>query len=65
MEMAESKVTTVVVPLNGTNYPTWRVQCKMVLMKDELWEFVTEKEVAPENTTTNKYAKFIARKNRA
>ena len=63
--MAESKVTTVVVPLNGTNYPTWKVQCKMALMKDGLWEIVTEKEVAPEDTTTNEYTKFIARRNRA
>ena len=62
--MAESKVTTV-VPLNGTNYPTWKVQCKMALMKDGLWEIVTEKEVAPEDTTTNEYTKFIARRNRA
>ena len=61
--MAESKVTTV-VSLNGKNYPTWKVQCKMALMKDGLWEIVTKKEVAPEKTNTNKYTKFIARKDR-
>ena len=37
----------------------------MALMKDGLREIVTEKEVAPENTTTNEYAKFTGRKNRA
>ena len=33
--MAESKSVTV-VPLNGSNYETWKVQCRMVLVKDGL-----------------------------
>ena len=42
------------------------MQCKMALMKDGLWRlYITEKEVAPENTTANEYTKFIARRNRA
>ena len=42
--MAESK-TVAVVPLNSSNYSTWRVQCKMVLMKDGLWSLVSGKEI--------------------
>ena len=37
--MAEIK--TALVPLTGKNYPTWKVQCKMVLMKDSLWGIVS------------------------
>ena len=45
--MAESKIATAVVPLNGTNYPTWKIQFRMVLMKEDLWKIATEEEVAP------------------
>ena len=38
--MAELK--TAIVPLNGKNYPTWKLQCKMALMKDSLWGIVNE-----------------------
>ena len=34
--MAETR-TVSIVPLNGKNYPTWKVQCRMVLIKDGLW----------------------------
>ena len=37
--MAEDK-TVSIVPLNGLNYPTWNVQCRMALMKDGLWTIV-------------------------
>ena len=40
--MAELK--TAVIPLTGKNYPTWKVQCKMALMKDSLWGIVTGSE---------------------
>ena len=30
--MAESKIVAV-VPLNSTNYSTWKIQCKMGLIK--------------------------------
>ena len=62
--MAESKVTTI-TPLNGTNYPTWKVQCKMALMKEGLWQIVTEDEVAPRNEASNEYAKFKTKSDRA
>ena len=41
--VAESK-TVAIVPLN---YSTWRVQCKMALMKDGLWSLVSGMEIAP------------------
>ena len=41
--MAESR-TVAIVPLNGSNFPTWKVQCQMALMKD----IVNGRETAPE-----------------
>ena len=35
------------VPLNVKNYPTWKVQCKMALMKDGLWAIANGTEIAP------------------
>ena len=34
--MAESKTTVTIVPLSGKNYPTWKVQCRMALMRENL-----------------------------
>ncbi len=45
-EMAESRSTVAVVPLNGANYATWRVQCQMSLMKEGLWRIVEGTEAA-------------------
>ena len=44
--MAESK-TVAVVPLNSSNYSTWKIQCKMALIKDGLWGIVNGTETAP------------------
>ena len=44
--MAEYK-TSAVVPLNGSNYPTWKIQCRMNLMKEGLWKIVTGEETNP------------------
>ena len=52
-----------VIPLNGTNYPTWKVQCKMALMKDGLWGIVSGTETAPEGGDGR--AKFQSRHDRA
>ena len=38
-KMAESRMVFV-VPLNGSNYATWKVQCKMALIKEGLWKIV-------------------------
>ena len=56
--MAESKIAIVL--LTGANYPTWKIQCKMSLIKDGLWG----SEAAPAETD-GAYSKYISRKNRA
>ncbi len=61
--MADSR-TVAVVPLKGTNYPTWKIQCRMALMKEGLWRIVTGEEAAPEGTEAER-AKFATRKDRA
>ena len=60
--MAETKIA--IVPLTGANYPTWKVQCKMSLMKDGLWGIVNKSETAPAEGTDG-YSKFITRRDRA
>ena len=62
--MAESKIATAVVPLNGTNYPTWKIQSKMALMKEGLWKIVTGEEVAPTGSAAEQ-SKFAARRDKA
>ena len=52
------------VPLCGSNYATWKVQCQMALMKDGLWSIVTGAEVEPDREDANKYVKFEARRDR-
>jgi len=37
-----------VVPLDGSNYPTWSLQCQMALMKEGLWGIVSGKETRPQ-----------------
>ena len=60
--MAETK-TVAIIPLNGSNYPTWKIQCRMVLMKEGLWSIVNETESAPNaETHAALYAKFIERR---
>ncbi len=62
--MAESKSVTL-VPLNGSNYPTWKIQCRMALIKDGLWNIVNGTEGAPGQAQAEKYAKFMSRRDRA
>ena len=61
--MAESK-TVAVVPLNSSNYSTWKIQCKMALIKDGLWGIVNGSETAP-TEGAEQQAKFTARKDKA
>ena len=49
--------------LNGKNYPTWKVRCKMALMR---WKIDAGAEEAPDATReADKYAKYCGRKERA
>ena len=59
--MAESK--SVILPLTGANYPTWRVQCRMALVRDGLWGIVSGTQTAPEGGGNR--TKFLARRDRA
>jgi len=58
--MAESRVVTV-VPLSNTR---WKVQCKMALIKEGLWNIVNGTEVEPEGNADRR-AKFVARRDKA
>ena len=62
--MAESKSTAVIVPLNGVNYSTWKVQCRMALVREGLWGIVsgTERASAEEGEGRQK---FLTRQDRA
>jgi hypothetical protein len=44
--MAEGQNTVAIIPLNGQNYGTWKVEIKMALLKDGLWGIVQGSEVA-------------------
>lgn len=59
-----AEVKTVIVPLTGANYCTWKIQCKMSLMRDGLWKIVSGEETAPQEGT-DAHAKFITRRDRA
>ena len=54
-----------IVALNGRNYATWKTQCKMALIKDNLWSIVSEEEVRPENNENNHQTNFDKRKDKA
>ena len=58
-------VKSLIVPLTGSNYPTWKVQCKMSLMKEGLWSIVNGSETAPEGSSAERYQKFCTRRDRA
>ena len=62
--MAESRNIVIVVPLNGSNFPKWKIQCKMALMKKGLWRIVTGEETAPTGSA-GEQSKFAARKDQA
>ena len=63
--MAAETKTTSIVPLNGTNYPAWQIQCRMALMKDGLWKLIDGTEVVSPQKEVEKYAKYVAKKNKA
>ena len=65
--MAESiRTVSPVVPLRGSNYPTWKLQCRMVLMKAGLWSIVNGTEKAPEaEADAEVTAKYTARRDSA
>ena len=63
--MATDLKTVAIVPLNGRNYPTWKVQCRMALVRDGLWGIVSGSETAPSGEDADCLSKFTARRDRA
>ena len=57
--------SVAVVPLTGNNFPTWKIQCKMALMKDGLWGIVTGAESAPPRENSDRFSKFESKRDRA
>lgn len=58
----ESKLVSM-APLKGSNYSTWKVQCKMALMRDGLWGIIEGTEVEPHEPGDR--LKFLARRDKA
>ena len=62
--MASESRGITVVPLNGLNYATWKVQCRMASLKEGLWGIVSCTEQFPGVKDEN-FPKFLARKDKA
>ena len=58
----ESK-TVAIVPLNETNYPTWKVQCQIALVRDGLWGIAAGTETEPPVEEANRRSKFLMNRN--
>ena len=54
-----------IVLLNGSNFPTWKLQCRMVLMKQGVWKIVNGMEVAPDEENIIARNKFNDRRDKA
>ena len=60
--MASDVKTVTLIPLNGYNYPMWKVQCRMALMKDGLWNIVSGAKTPPAQTEGDKVLKVRHKK---
>ena len=58
--MATDLKAVAIIPLNGTNSPTWKVQCQMALVHDGLWGVVNGMETAPDKGEADRHSKFLA-----
>ena len=58
MIMAEGRPVPIIL-LNGTIYPSWKVQCRMALIREGLSGIVAGTEKAPDTTNADKLAKFL------
>ena len=56
---------SAVVVLDGANFPTWKMQMRMILMKQNVWRIVQGTEVAPAEEDGVAYRKFMERRDRA
>ena len=53
-----------ICPLKGENYATWRIQCKMALLKDKLWCTVTGEETEPNGEDRELLTKYEGRRDK-
>ena len=63
--MATESRTVNITPLIGSNYPTWKIQCRMALMRDGVWSIVNGLEESPDSGDRNQYSKFVSRRDKA
>ena len=56
-------IKSSVTLLKGENYATWKIQCRMALMKDGLWGMVCGSDEVPENDEALR--KYIIKRDRA
>ena len=55
-----------IIPLNGSNYPTWKLQCRISLMRNGVWSIMNGSENSPpEDGDRNLLAKFAGRRDKA
>lgn len=59
--------TSELIKLNSDNYVAWKLQVRMALIRDDLWDIVdgSEKEPTGEGTTDADRKKFKTRRNKA
>ena len=60
-------ITSELTKLKGDNYPAWKLQLRMALIRDDLWDIVSgsEKEPMGDGTTADAKKKFQTRSNKA
>ena len=61
--MADSR--SQVVALKGPNYATWKVQVRMVLMKQGVWKIVEGTEIPPDEDNHVAMGKYNDRRDKA
>lgn len=65
MAMADARAISI-VPLKSTNYKTWKVQCRMALVREGLWGIVAGTEACPDATDSrDRYTKYMVRRDQA
>ena len=52
-------VKSAIIPLDGKNYPMWKIQCRMALMDDSLWDIVRVIEPLPDEGNADASRKFM------
>ena len=64
--MATSSSTGELIKLNGDKYPAWKLQVRMALIRDDLWDIVNGSEAAPDaSASADVKKKFKTRSNKA